>query len=185
MFDVRSLNLTIRQFPRADRILVLPLVQASSSPILDMEPNREQPEKGLVLAVGPGGIGVQTGRAIPVLATVGELVVYGKYAGHKWEIDGPPDADGRVRPVVAYIMSDAEVMLFQPADTLDLIVHDGLRIHEVGKTCEHCPGPDLKRLQALARGDDPNVPVDLDAAIAAERARPQQGADEEQMPVSE
>src|SRR4051812_26621885 len=107
MFNVTDLNLKIPQTPRGNRILVLPLVQAGSSFILDMEENREKPEKGLVIAIGPGGLGAQTGRPIPVEASVGELVCYGKYAGMKWTIRH--ELDGRAIDLPVYIMQDTEV----------------------------------------------------------------------------
>lgn len=171
MFDVSSLNLTIPQKPRGNKILVLPLVQAGLGFLIDAEDNREHPEKGLVLKVGPGAVAVESGRAIPVESRVGELVAYGKYAGQKWEVDGPAAADGRRQPVTVFIMSDSEVMLSQDASELDLVVHDGdpRKIHERGRTCEFCPRETgeagLDRLRAIAAGDDP------DAAIEAERRR--------------
>jgi co-chaperonin GroES (HSP10) len=173
MFDVRTLNIQIPQTPRGNRLLVLPLVKAGSSPILSMEENREQPERGLVLATGPGGVGTKTGNPVPVESKVGELVCYGKYAGMKHEIAGPPDAHGRSRPLVVYILADSEVLLAQPAETLDLIVHDGdpRKIHEQGHTCESCPAADLAALQQAAYGEAPAPVLDVDAAIAAERAR--------------
>lgn len=167
MFNVDSLNLTLPQTPRGNRLLVLPLVKARTGTLIDMEENREQPEKGVVLLVGPGGVGAETGRPIPVEARIGELICYGKYSGLKWEVTGPKG------PVKVFVMRDTEVLLAQPPETVDLIVHDGdpQKIHETGLTCEHCPKvggeAGLDRLQAIGRGEDP----DADAALAAERAR--------------
>lgn len=170
MFDVRTLNLKLPQQPRSGRILVLPLVKAGSSILIDMEENRELPEKGLVVAVGAGGVGPETGRPIPVEAVVGELVAYGKYAGLKWTVRH--DLNGTLIDLPVFIMRDSEVLLAQPAESLDLVVHDNdpRRIHEAGLTCEYCPtvkGEEgVERLRALARGDDPD-----EALIAAERDR--------------
>lgn len=171
MFDVQSLNLQIPQTPRGNRLLVLPLVKAGSSIVISMEENREQPERGLVIAVGPGGVGVKTGNPVPVESKVGELVCYGKYAGMKHEIAGPLEKDGRSRPLMVYILADSEVLLAQPAETLDLVMHDDdpRKIHEAGYTCEFCPAANLAALREAAYGDP--APVDVDAAIAEERAR--------------
>lgn len=165
MFNVESLNIAIPQTPRGNRLLVLPLAKASAGTILDMEENRELPEKGLVLAVGPGGFGAETGQPIPVEATVGELVCYGKYAGMKVEIAGPDE-----KPLKLFIMRDTEVLLAQPAATLDLVVHDHnpRTIHEANLHCELCPKvtgeAGVNRLREVAYGDS-------DAALDAERAR--------------
>jgi co-chaperonin GroES (HSP10) len=175
MFNVESLNLKIHQLPRGNRLLVLPLVKAGSSILIDMEENREQPEKGLVIAVGPGGVGAETGRPITVDSTVGELVAYGKYAGMKWTIRH--EVNGSAIDLPVFIMRDTEVLLAQPAETLDLVVHDDdpRKIHEAGMTCEHCQKIDgelgLERLRAIGKGEDPDAPATVEDAIAAERDR--------------
>lgn len=176
MFNVESLNLKILGVPRTDHLLVLPLVSASTRTVIDMEENREKPEKGVVLAVGPGGVAVQTGREIPMISKVGDLAVYGRYSGMKWEIEGPQG------PVEVYIMSDAQVLLSRSAETLEMVVHDDdpRKIHEAGLICEYCPTVDseekLERLRAIARGERPGDESDVESAIAAERARPSDGA---------
>lgn len=176
MFNVNELNLQIKQFPRGNRLLVLPLVKAGSSILIDMEENREQPEKGLVIAVGPGGVGPETGRPISVDSTTGELVAYGKYAGMKWTIRH--EVNGSAIDLPVFIMRDTEVLLAQPAETLDLVIHDHdpRKIHETGLTCEHCPRVEgetgLDRLRAIGKGEDPDAPTaSVEDAIAVERDR--------------
>lgn len=161
MFDVRTLNIPVAQQPRANQLIVLPLAKASAGSIIDMEENRELPEKGLVLAAGPGGVGVETGRPIPQGSKVGELVCFGKYAGMKWTVASPKG------PLKVFILRDSEVLLSQDAASLELVVHDGdpSKIHEAGLTCEDCPrvtGEDgLDRLRLLANGDDPDAVAPL------------------------
>jgi co-chaperonin GroES (HSP10) len=162
MFNVKDLHLKIDQIPRGNRILVLPLVKAGSTMILDMEENREQPEKGLVLEIGPGGVGAETGRPIPVDASIGELVAYGKYSGLKWSI--PHELRGQRFDLSVFILRDTEVLLAQPAETLNLVIHDDdpRKIHEAGLTCEFCERPEgeasLERLRAIGRGEDRTSP---------------------------
>lgn len=124
--------------PRYDRIVVLPFVQATQtqSGIIVTDENREKPEQGIVLAVGPGGVAPETGRPITVVSTKGEIVTYGKYAGLKFEVPGP---DGKALPV--FIMRDIEVLAARRAGSVELEIHnDDLRqVHEKGLTCEHCP----------------------------------------------
>ena len=177
MFDVASLNLRIPQVPRGGRLLVLPLVKAGSSFILDTEENREQPEKGLVIAVGPPGVGPESGRLIQVDARLGELVCYGKYAGLKFAIRH--EIGGYATDLTVFVMRDTEILLAQPPETLELVIHDGdpRKIHEAGLTCEYCERApvNLDALKDVAYGAPSDVevdaPADLDAAIDAERAR--------------
>lgn len=151
--------------PRGDRVVVVPLVKAGRSFLVDMEENREKPERGVVIAIGPGATGPETGRFVPVQASVGELVAFGKYAGLAFEVNGPTGA------VNALIMRDSEILLFQDADSYELVIHDENpnRMHLAGFTCDACPSvsgeESLKRLRELG-GYDP-----IDAAIAAERDR--------------
>lgn len=159
MFNLASLHLTTAFQPRADNIIVLPLVKAGSSFIVTAGEDRETPEKGLVIAVGPGGIGPETGKPVPVESKLGELVTFGKYAGLAWEMAGPEG-----RPVKAFILRDAEVLLAMPADQVDLEVHAGhpIYIHERGLTCEHCAPvageAGVERLRMIAGGLDPDAP---------------------------
>jgi co-chaperonin GroES (HSP10) len=176
MLTVDDLNLKIPQVPRGNRILVLPLVKAGSSFLIDAGENREEPEKGLVIAIGKGGVGAETGHPIAVEASVGELVCYGKYSGLKFSIRHL--LNGQAFDLPVYIMRDTEVLLAQAPDTLDLVIHDGdpRKIHEATLTCEFCPRVDgeaaIERLRTIGRGEDPDAPVvDVEAAIAAERDR--------------
>lgn len=157
MFNVESLNLKTHWKPRGDMLLVLPFVKAGTYSILDAGENREQPEKGVVLAVGPGGVGPETGRPVPIVSRVGDPVCFGKYAGNNWEIPGP---EGDRRPVKVFIMRDSEVMM--AGEDVELEIHDGdpRKIHEKGLICEYCPRVDgeagVERLRLIAQGLNPD-----------------------------
>jgi co-chaperonin GroES (HSP10) len=161
MFTVQNLNLSIPQRPRGLYVLVLPLAQARAGLLVDAEENREQPEKGIVIDVGPGAVGSTSGTFVPVETRVGELVCYGRYAGLKFAIRHRVGDQDLELPVL--IVRDTEIMLSQPAETLDLVVHDGdpRKIHEAGLICEHCPRvggeAGLDRLRAIGRGEDPDA----------------------------
>ena len=49
---------------------------------------KEKPQKGTVIAVGPGKYAEQTGNLIPVKQKVGDVVLYGKYAGTEITVEG-------------------------------------------------------------------------------------------------
>ncbi len=63
--------------PLADRIMVLPLEAETktASGIIIPDSAKEKPQKGNVVAVGPGT------KDNPVTLKVGDTVLYGKYSG--------------------------------------------------------------------------------------------------------
>lgn len=173
-----DLNLTILDEPAGNNVLVVPFIQAIQSTILLTDKNREKPECGIVIKCGAGGIGSETGREVPVLSQIGQLAWFGRYAGLAF------DVQGQAGPVPALIMRDTEILLRRGADLYELEIHDHdpRKMHLKGLTCEHCPGADLVRLQALARGEDPDVvdaevtepertPVEKSTLLEEERAR--------------
>jgi len=70
--------------PLADRIVVepAPAEQKTSGGIIIPDTAKEKPQKGTVLAVGPGK------KDEPVTLKVGDVVLYGKYAGTEVNVDG-------------------------------------------------------------------------------------------------
>lgn len=69
--------------PRNDVIVVLPLIEADRTQggIIMAETSRERPQKGVVLAVGPGLYDAERLKVLPVEAAPGDLVIYGKFSG--------------------------------------------------------------------------------------------------------
>jgi len=168
---IEALNLALHERPRGDRIVVLPLAPARTGLIVDAEANRDKPERGIVLAVGPGGVGAETGRDIPVLSQVGELVTHGKYAGMAFEVTGPRGA------LRAIVMRDCEVMLSQAPGEYEVEAHDGdpRKMHLVGQLCADCPTADLSAVRDTLRADGllprTTIEVSTDDLIEQERAR--------------
>ncbi len=79
-----SLNLK----PLADRLVVKPIEQEEVTPsgIVLPETAKEKPQKGEVLAAGPGARD-DNGKRIAMEVKVGDKVLYAKYAGTEIKID--------------------------------------------------------------------------------------------------
>ena len=75
-------NPTIK--PLADRVLVEPLEAETktASGIIIPDTAKEKPQKGTVIAVGPGT------KDEPLTVKVGDTVLYGKYAGTELKLEG-------------------------------------------------------------------------------------------------
>ncbi len=70
--------------PLADRVIVkaAPAEEKTASGIIIPDTAKEKPQKGSVMAVGTGK------KDEPLTVTVGDEVLYGKYAGTEITIDG-------------------------------------------------------------------------------------------------
>jgi chaperonin GroES len=70
--------------PLADRVLVQPLEAETktASGIIIPDNAKEKPQKGQVVATGPGT------KDNPVTVKVGDTVLYGKYSGTELKLDG-------------------------------------------------------------------------------------------------
>ena len=70
--------------PLADRVLVEPAAAETktSSGIIIPDTAKEKPQKGNIVAVGPGT------KENPVTLTVGDIVLYGKYSGTELNHEG-------------------------------------------------------------------------------------------------
>lgn len=70
--------------PLADRVIVeaAPAEEKTASGIIIPDTAKEKPQKGKVVATGPGK------KDEPVTVKVGDTVIYGKYSGTEIQIDG-------------------------------------------------------------------------------------------------
>ena len=70
--------------PLADRVLVEPLEAETktASGIIIPDTAKEKPQKGSIVAVGPGT------KENPVTVKVGDSVLYGKYSGTELKFEG-------------------------------------------------------------------------------------------------
>ena len=75
--------------PLGDRVVVKPTPreEMTKSGIVLPDTAKEKPQEGSVLAVGPGRI-LDDGKREAVDVKVGDKVLYAKYAGTEFKIDG-------------------------------------------------------------------------------------------------
>ena len=85
--------------PLADRVLIQPAAaeQKTAGGIIIPDTAKEKPQRGSVVAVGPGK------KDEPVTVKVGDTVLYGKYAGTEITIDGHDYLIMRESDIVAIV----------------------------------------------------------------------------------
>lgn len=78
----------LRITPLEDRVVIRPSDESETmrGGLYIPDTAKEKPTQGEVLAVGPGR--VEKGERIPVDLKVGDTVLYGKYSGTPFTIDG-------------------------------------------------------------------------------------------------
>jgi chaperonin GroES len=76
--------------PLGDRLIVEPLEeeQTTIGGIVLPDTALEKPQRGTVVAAGPGSRNVETGDRIPLDVSEGDLVVFSKYGGTEIRIEG-------------------------------------------------------------------------------------------------
>jgi chaperonin GroES len=75
--------------PLGDRVVVTPTPreEMTKSGIVLPDTAKEKPQEGSIIAVGPGRI-LDDGSREPMDVAVGQKVLYGKYAGTEFKVDG-------------------------------------------------------------------------------------------------
>ncbi len=76
--------------PLYDRVVVKPIEEKeekTASGIIIPDSAKEKPSEGEVVAVGEGRL-LENGQVAPLKVKVGDKVVYSKYAGNEFVIDG-------------------------------------------------------------------------------------------------
>ncbi len=76
--------------PLGDRVLVQRLEEAeekTAGGIIIPDTAKEKPQRGKVVAVGPGRMN-EDGKLLPMNVKVGDEVLFGKYSGSDVKIDG-------------------------------------------------------------------------------------------------
>jgi len=85
-----AVELKVKVKPLADRVVVKRLEEEEAkSPggIIIPDTAKEKPQKGIVVAVGPGRID-DNGNRVPMEVKVGDKVLFAKYAGSEVKIEG-------------------------------------------------------------------------------------------------
>jgi chaperonin GroES len=75
--------------PLGDRVVVEPIEQEEMTPsgIVLPETAKEKPQRGTIVATGPGARD-EAGKRLPLDVSVGDVVLYAKYAGTEFKVDG-------------------------------------------------------------------------------------------------
>ena len=75
--------------PLDDRIVVEPMAaeETTAGGIMLPDAAQEKPQRGTVVAVGPGKL-LDSGERGELSVTVGDEVIFGKYGGTEIEVDG-------------------------------------------------------------------------------------------------
>ncbi len=81
-------EMTLKVRPLDDRVVVEPLEaeEKTAGGILLPDTAKQKPQRGRVLAVGPGTL-LEDGKRGKVSVTVGDEVLYGRYAGTDIQVD--------------------------------------------------------------------------------------------------
>lgn len=85
--------------PLADRVVIEPATaeEKTAGGIIIPDTAKEKPQRGHVVAVGPGK------KDEPITVKVGDVVLYGKYAGTEITIDGNDYLIMRESDIVAIV----------------------------------------------------------------------------------
>ena len=97
-------NLKIR--PLDDRVVVEPVEaeERTAGGIVLPDSAKEKPQRGHVVALGPGRM-LESGQRSPLAVSVGDEVIYGKYSGSDIEVDGHEVKILRETDILAKVLS--------------------------------------------------------------------------------
>ena len=100
------MNLT----PLGDRLIVEPLEeeQTTVGGIVLPDTALEKPQRGTVIAAGPGAKSSETGEVIPLDVAVGDTVVFSKYGGTDIRVEGTDYLILRESDVLAKVVGAAK-----------------------------------------------------------------------------
>jgi chaperonin GroES len=75
--------------PLGDRVVIKPSAreEVTKSGIVLPDTAKEKPQEGLILAAGPGKI-LEDGKRETMDVKIGDTVLYSKYAGTEFKVDG-------------------------------------------------------------------------------------------------
>jgi chaperonin GroES len=97
--------------PLGDRLIVEPLEeeQTTATGIVLPDTALEKPQRGTVIAAGPGARSAETGEVIPMDVAEGDVVVFSKYGGTDIKVDGTDYLILRESDVLAKVVGDREL----------------------------------------------------------------------------
>ena len=96
--------------PLGNRLIVEPLEeeQTTVGGIVLPDTALEKPQRGTVIAAGPGAKSSETGEVIPLDVAVGDTVVFSKYGGTDIRVDGSDYLILRESDVLAKVVGAAK-----------------------------------------------------------------------------
>jgi len=102
--EVERMNLK----PLGDRLIVEPLEeeQTTIGGIVLPDTALEKPQRGTVVAAGPGARSQETGEVIPMDVSKGDTVVFSKYGGTEIRIEGTDYLILRESDVLAKVVAE-------------------------------------------------------------------------------
>lgn len=91
--------------PLGDRVVLkqLEAEETTASGIVLPGQNKEKPQQAEIIAVGPGGI--IDGKEITMQVSVGQKVIYSKYAGTEVKLDGEEYIIVKQNDILAVVMN--------------------------------------------------------------------------------
>lgn len=91
--------------PLADRVVIKPKAreEMTRSGIVLPDTAKEKPQEGTVVAVGTGRL-AEDGKKIPMEVKVGDVVLYAKYAGTEYKVDGEEHLILRESDILAIVV---------------------------------------------------------------------------------
>ena len=97
--------------PLGDRLIVEPLEeeQTTVGGIVLPDTALEKPQRGTVIAAGPGAKNTENGEVIPLDVAVGDVVVFSKYGGTEIRVEGTDYLILRESDVLAKVVGDREL----------------------------------------------------------------------------
>jgi chaperonin GroES len=105
--EVESMDLK----PLGDRLIVEPLEeeQTTVGGIVLPDTALEKPQRGTVVAVGPGSRSSDTGEVIPMDVAEGDIIVFSKYGGTDIKVEGTDYLILRESDVLAKVVGDRQL----------------------------------------------------------------------------
>jgi chaperonin GroES len=96
--------------PLGDRVIVEPLEeeQTTAAGIVLPDTAVDKPQRGTVIAVGPGERSRETGEIVPLDVAEGDVVVFSKYGGTDITVDGSDYLILRESDILAKVALDRE-----------------------------------------------------------------------------
>ena len=97
--------MTLNLKPLGDRVVIEPSEEdtdKSSGGIYIPDTAKEKPQKGKIVAAGPGRT-TDEGKLVPLAVNVGETVIYSKYAGTEYNEEGTDYLIARESDILAVV----------------------------------------------------------------------------------